>query len=969
MWLSCERTSPVGTGGDISALTDPRLPRSAEPARPLVGRDALLATVRSHLDLGRPVLLTGPSGIGKSALLTALGAAPLPDDRVLRIGGSDSERWISWSAAADLLGRLPSARTADLAYAHRAAVDAILLRNGARASSPEPAAGLGGRGPEPDPHAARLALHELLHRHLRAGPALLLVDDLTRVDAESAALVAYAVRRLAAAGLGCVCTAPPGARPLPGGVEVPVPALSSEQLADLLAPFALPARAANTVHADSGGNPYLALSLAAAVTDRPEGSRPVGGPRPTPLPPALQAVIAQRLGELPERARATLLTAALAADPAVDLLERAGHDAAEQDVATASAAGLLVLVHGGIRFTPPAVAAVLVHTADAERRARSHRALATAVPHASGRVRHEALASPERTQGRSLAAAAETALRSGARALAAELFLLAADRTSTAEARERFEWCAAAAEAGAAESLPEIVHRAADTVLAGESHRAQRVRVRLALADLSSQALACMDETLAGALEDAQGDAALTARVRLRLAWARMVGGDTPGSQDEAVAAAGLARSVADRGTEALALTVQAVNHRVTGRPDAARRALAAALAPPAPVPEGLLPLSPRFYAARFAFFDDRLTAARTELLRMLSQVERGRGDELVLVLRCLAEVCARMGRCRDALHYAHRAGRVARECGTSPGPTWYTRAVAELAGGSLSRATAYAERGVRASEQEQDAIHLGRCLHVLGQAQLLAGDPAKAVRNLERVRAGERRRGLTAPLVLRWHGDLALGLARLGRTAEAAEVIAEARAALAREAAPEGAVAAQLLRAEALATAVEGDPQRATELLGTARRRFAVLGQPLEEAQCLLLVSRLERRRRRRAAAQRAAEEARELLAACAAGPWTEEAEGAVRRCETGGGRGTAAAPPSGAAGGLAGLTEAETRIAVLVGAGASNREVAARLFLSAKTVEGTLTRIYRKLGVRSRTQLCSLVSGRPHAAPTPPG
>ncbi|MBW1596318.1 helix-turn-helix domain-containing protein [Streptomyces sp. JJ38] len=917
------------------------------------------------------MLLTGPSGIGKSALLAELGsAAPLPEDRVLRVSGSESERWIAWSAAADLLRRLPPTRAADLPDAHRAAMDAILLRDGVPAGSPQPAAGPGGQIREPDPHAARLALHELLHRHLRTGPALLLVDDLPRVDAESAALIAYAVRRLGDAGLGCVCTAPPGTRPLPGGVDVPVPALSSEDLAELLAPFTLPARAANSVHADSGGNPYLALSLAAAaVTDRAEGTRSVGYPCPRPLPPALHAVIAQRLDELPERTRATLLAAALAAAPTVELLERAGHDTAERDVATASAAGLLVRADGGIRFTPPAVAAVLVHTATAEQRARGHRALATAVPHAAGRVRHEALASPERTQGRSLAATAETALRSGARALAAELFLLAADRTSDAEGGERFEWCAAAAEAGAAESLPQIVHRAADTVLAADSHRAHRVRVRLALADLSSQALACMDEMLAGALEDAQGDPGLTARVRLRLAWARMVGGDAPGSREEAVAAAELARSVADRGTEALALTVQAVTHRVTGRPEEARRALAAALTPPAPVPEGLLPLSPRFYAARFAFFDDRLTASRTELLRMLSQVERGRGDELVLVLRCLAEVCVRMGRCRDALHYAHRAGRVARECGTSPGPTWYTRAVAELAGGSLGRATAFAERGVRASEQEQDAIHLGRCLHVLGQAQLLAGEPAKAVRTLERVREGERRGGLTAPLVLRWHGDLALGLARLGRAAEAAGVIAEARAALAREGRPEGAVAAQLLRAEALATAVEGDPQRAVEMLETARWRFAALGQPLEEGQCLLVVSRLERRRRRRAAAQRAAEEARELLAACEARPWTEQADRAVRRCETGGGRGTAAAPPSGAVAELAVLTAAEARIAVLVGAGASNREVAARLFLSAKTVEGTLTRIYRKLGVRSRTQLCSLFSRRSDAAPTPPG
>jgi DNA-binding CsgD family transcriptional regulator len=56
-----------------------------------------------------------------------------------------------------------------------------------------------------------------------------------------------------------------------------------------------------------------------------------------------------------------------------------------------------------------------------------------------------------------------------------------------------------------------------------------------------------------------------------------------------------------------------------------------------------------------------------------------------------------------------------------------------------------------------------------------------------------------------------------------------------------------------------------------------------------------------------------------------------------------------------LAALTGTEARIAAMVREGASNREIATRMFLSVKTVEATLTRIYRKLGVRSRTQLSS--------------
>ena len=59
--------------------------------------------------------------------------------------------------------------------------------------------------------------------------------------------------------------------------------------------------------------------------------------------------------------------------------------------------------------------------------------------------------------------------------------------------------------------------------------------------------------------------------------------------------------------------------------------------------------------------------------------------------------------------------------------------------------------------------------------------------------------------------------------------------------------------------------------------------------------------------------------------------------------------------------LTEGERRIAELVAAGSSNKDTAATLFVTVHTVEGALTRIYRKLGVRSRTQLAARIAERP--------
>ncbi len=118
------------------------------------------------------------------------------------------------------------------------------------------------------------------------------------------------------------------------------------------------------------------------------------------------------------------------------------------------------------------------------------------------------------------------------------------------------------------------------------------------------------------------------------------------------------------------------------------------------------------------------------------------------------------------------------------------------------------------------------------------------------------------------------------------------------------------------------------------------------------------ERRRRRYAAARLLIGAALAIFMSADARPWAEETERALARTEG------SLAPEQG-------LTSTELRIAQLVRDGASNREIASRLYLSVKTVEATLTRVYRKLGVRSRTQLSSrlqALDGGPFPEPTSP-
>ncbi len=913
----------------------------------MVGRSELLESLEGCLAAGSSAVLTGPSGIGKTALLETVGGrAAARGELVLRVAGSETERWMPLAVADELVGQVPQQRLDELSDDRR-----LLLAG-------EPPAG---RGPADEEARAEWcrAWRDLLARCAAVSPVLLLVDDAQWLDTETVDAVRSAVRRLRPRGVRAVIAGcwPEGTErdgggvpwaPVPDALQVPVPPLAQTELAELFENYGLPVRVVNTLHADSGGNPYLALALGGAFTERIPRHW-----RPAPLPQRVHAVIIGRLARLSAQVRDTLLTAALAAHPTIDLLRRAGRTEAAQDVRLAAASGLLVTEGGGIRFTPPAVGTVLAEQADAEHRAAVHIALAVVVPDAAGRARHHALAvsGPDVELAHSLVAAAEAAARQGSHRMAAELYLLAADRSPSEPAGERMEWLVAAAESGANWGLPDLVHRAADAVLAGDATTSQRVRVRLALLDLSGQGIGEMDDLLAAALVDADGDSALLGPLRLRMAAAAAVNGDADLADAEADRTVGHARAAGDTALEAKAL-VQKTNIALLRGDADYRRHLDRALRLPEPPLDGQLHATPRYLEATCALYEDRLDDAREELLRLLALVERGSGEEVVHVLRKLAEVCVRMGRCEDALHFADRAVRVTEEASFSPGPAWYAGATAELAGGRLARAIGYAERGARASEQEGDSLFQSGLLHVLGVARIRSGEVRGGVETLLRIRELGIGRSHCSPLVLRWHGDFAAGSAALGRTEEALEVIRAARAAVGDPARGVG-VTAQLDRAEAAVRVGEGDPAEALRLLHGAAERFAALGQPLEVGHCLLERARVERRRRRYARAQSATAEALEIFTRCGARPWAEQARHSIVQWETGLDDGRPPAP------GAVLLTSNEERIAVLVSEGATNQQVADRLFLSVKTIEAALTRVYRKLGIRSRAQLGARLRG----------
>jgi DNA-binding CsgD family transcriptional regulator len=191
--------------------------------------------------------------------------------------------------------------------------------------------------------------------------------------------------------------------------------------------------------------------------------------------------------------------------------------------------------------------------------------------------------------------------------------------------------------------------------------------------------------------------------------------------------------------------------------------------------------------------------------------------------------------------------------------------------------------------------------------------------------------------------GDLLEALITIGELDEAEGIIAlwEARA----DALDRAWALAILARCRALLLAARGDFEGAFAGFEHALGEHARCHDPFHHARTLLALGRTRRRAKQRRAARTTLEDAGTRFDRLGAPLWAAQARAELARI---GGR----RPAQGE------LTEAERRIATLVAEGRPNREVAAALFLTEHSVEAALTRIYRKLGIRSRAALARLLA-----------
>lgn len=356
---------------------------------------------------------------------------------------------------------------------------------------------------------------------------------------------------------------------------------------------------------------------------------------------------------------------------------------------------------------------------------------------------------------------------------------------------------------------------------------------------------------------------------------------------------------------------------------------------------------SPAHHRALILTWLDELDEA-SSILRSLCKLADERGEEgaLPFLLASLGLVEYLAGRRDEASSTVAKAVEIAAQTGQKsqglPG-----RAVGALvcaSRGEVESARTAAEAALTSAEEHSLMIATLYAASAVGMLELSLGDPDAAHRRLgplvERLEAGGVREPGSMPFVF----DEVEALIGLGRLDEATTLLDrfEARARTLDRASS----LAASLRCRGLLAAAHGDVDAAVSSLRRAIDEHERAPRPFERARTLLALGSAQRRARRRRDARATLTEALSIFERLGADVWAQNARAELGRI---GGR----APATGD------LTPTEARIAKLVADGKTNKEVAAALVVADHTVESALTQIYRKLDVRSRTELTRKLAG----------
>ncbi|KKW64715.1 AAA family ATPase [Mycolicibacterium elephantis] len=889
------------------------------------------------------LLIEGEAGIGKTTLwLAAVEQAQARGFRVLSARAAEAESVLAYTALADLLDEVDARAWADLPSPQLLAVDQVLLRADNDAAT--------------DQRAVAAAFLSVIERLSDEGPVLLAIDDLQWLDPSSMHVIAFAARRLMGPA-GILATVRTESADGAGAAWLQLPRpealrrirLHPLSVQDLHA--AVTTRLRKTfsrptigrIHQVSGGNPFYAIELARAIEDRPAD---IG----TPLPRTLTDVVRRRIGNLDPEVHEALLAASCMATPTVESVSSAtvaDDDRLVELLEVAENKGIIAIDGNRIQFAHPLLARGVYSQAPPGRRRSMHRRLAEIVDEPELRARHLALAatSGDEVTLAALDEAAESARMRGAPAAAAELVDLAIGLGGDTPDR-RLRSALHHFDAGDHRRAALVLEETVDRVPPGDV-RAETLS-RLAVVRLYGEGFFEAARLLRDALNDVSDDSPLRVQLLITLAYCLFHNNQIHDGVQMADLAVSHAEQLDQPHLLSMALGMRSILLFTAGLgldEESIQRALELE------DQEAFTPLvfKPTVQHALLLQWTNRFDRADQMLEKIRARcMEKGEEGEHVFIAQHAVMNSVWLGDFVNANLVAEDTMEYARQLGGAT-PLFLAQSLrAQLA--------AYAGHEAEARQAIADALESGRRTGTSRLSERVLGALAfleLSLGNYDAVLAA------VAPMLSTFDPD------RTPTELPNAAYLPDAIEALVQSGRPDEAepliealerngqrldrpwMLAVGARSRSMLLAARGDLEGAHAAALRALDAHQRLPMPFERARTLVLLGQIERRQRKKESASVRLQEAFDTFERLGVPLWADRARSELVRASVG-------PRHSGQ------LTPSEQRVAELAASGMKNRDVAAALFISPKTVEANLARIYRKLGIKSRAELGRHV-GRP--------